>query len=241
MSDQLGSPSPTSTAWDEGAARAWIHGGTAVDELDFPWHLAAGVVAVERPDASRVLDAGSGPGGFLRVALDTLPNATGVWLDFSKTMRDEAQRALADLNGRVHYQLGDLLELDRTGEPSSFDLITTSRVTHHLQVPDLQRFYRLAANLLRPGGFIANLDNLRMEEPWATRLREVRKAMRGPVESTTPRVSNHPHPFPAPLLGDHLDAVRAAGFIEERVVWTSFSWNSFATGRSLLMARRPLS
>src|SRR6185437_1959295 len=112
------------------------------------------IVATGGRPIQHVLDVASGPGGFLETVLSHFPDAKGVWYDFSETMRGEAMKNLAPLGPRVEFRLGDIVELEAAGPAESFDLITTSRATHHLTVFDLGRFYSQAAERLRPGGWI---------------------------------------------------------------------------------------
>ncbi|HVB06194.1 MAG TPA: class I SAM-dependent methyltransferase [Acidimicrobiales bacterium] len=218
-----------STGWDETAAADWAARDESKTELTTPWNLTAVITASEGHPVSRILDVASGPGGFLQTLLERLSDASGVWYDFSETMRTEAMRNLAHLEGRVEYRIGDIVDLDAAGPKEAFDLVTTSRATHHLTVFDLGRFYSQAAERLRPGGFIANLDNLNPGEPWSGRLRAARAALRGPRPSSP---SNHPHLVPAPSMEDHLACIRAAGFEPALVVWRNLS-------SGLLIARKP--
>lgn len=219
-----------STAWNEEAARNWIgvERDRSESQISYPWKLAAAVSSLDVPVAS-VLDVGSGPGGFLAAVLDEAPNATGVWFDFSETMREEATSNLERFAGRVEFRIGDMTEVDTAGDPESFDLITTSRATHHLLVGDLAKFYASSYGCLRSSGWIANIDILNPGEPWNERLRRVRSKLNGPRERAT---SGHLHPNPFPSLDDHLAALRVAGFSEPQVVWSSL-----VTG--LLMAQKP--
>lgn len=222
---------PSSTGWSEEAARDWLAQSSATgDRLhEEPWRIAATLVALDRPDATAVLDVGSGPGGLLEVLLAALPAARGVWLDSSETMREEALSRLAHLEGRVEFRLGDILDLDQAGQAGTFDVVSTSRATHHLAVADLRRFYALAASALRPGGWLVNLDVLGVPEPWDARLREARSRLQGPSSGGGP---HHPHLHPRPRLDDHLAGVRAAGLVEAEVVWREFV-------NALVMARKP--
>ncbi|MBO0823851.1 MAG: class I SAM-dependent methyltransferase [Actinobacteria bacterium] len=217
------------TGWDETAAQAWVEKAVRVEDMEFPWRLAAELVGEARPETRFVLDAASGPGGFLAAILDAFPNARGVWFDASAIMRDEAQRALATYSDRVEFRIGDLGEVAKAGQPGSFDFVVTSRATHHLALPELTRFYQQVADLLVPGGWLANVDSMSESAEWRVRLRAVRAKRR--AASGVPDVHTHPQLNVAPKLSEHEAALRAAGFTEIEMVW-----RVFVTG--LLMARK---
>jgi SAM-dependent methyltransferase len=224
--------SESRTGWDEGSVKAWLAGSTAdgSDALRRPWQVAAMVISTDRPDVSLVLDTASGPGGFLEVLLEEFPTARGVWLDSSEAMREEAISRLAGADGRVEYHVADILELDQAGPAGHFDVVTSSRATHHLTVEDLGHFYRQAATALRPGGWLANWDIVNSDSgaAWNARLRTARNRLRtGPGGA-----GSHPHPNPQPTIGQHVAAMRAAGLEEPQEVWREFV-------NVLLMARKP--
>jgi SAM-dependent methyltransferase len=218
-----------STGWDETSARSWVDRGLRVEDVEFPWTLAANLTRHARPEVKLVVDAGSGPGGFLAAALDVFPDAKGIWFDGSKTMHEEAKVNLARFGDRVRYVIGDLTELAIVGEPSSVDLITSSRATHHLAVPHLTRFYQQCAVLLAPNGWVANVDLISESAPWRDRLRAVRRQYREAAH--TPEMPTHPQTNVAPVMSDHIAAMTASGFTEIELVW-----RVFVTG--LLMGRK---
>jgi ubiquinone/menaquinone biosynthesis C-methylase UbiE len=76
----------------------------------------------------RVLDLGCGNGHLLALVLTNCPNATGIGLDFSPTMLEQAQSRFAGdrrvnlTNHNMDYPLPDL---------GSFDCIVSSFAIHH--------------------------------------------------------------------------------------------------------------
>lgn len=218
-----------STGWDETSARSWVDQALRVEDVEFPWTLAANLTRYARPGVKLVVDAGSGPGGFLAAVLGVFPDARGIWFDVSKTMHEEAKANLARFGDRVRYVIGDLTELAIVGEPSSVDLITSSRATHHLAVPHLTRFYQQCAVLLAPNGWVANVDLISESAPWRDRLRAVRRQYR--EAANTPETPTHPQTNVAPTTSEHIAAMTASGFTEIELVW-----RVFVTG--LLMGRK---
>ncbi len=219
----------TATGWDENSARQWVDNALRTSDVEFPWRLTMDLTRAARPEVRMVLDAASGPGGFLATALDAFPEARGVWFDVSTTMMDEAKANLERFGGRVEYRIGDLVNIGEAGELGSFDLITSSRATHHLAVPDLTRFYQQTAGLLASNGWFANVDSMSEGGPWRQRLRDVRADYR--VAAGAADQPTHPQINVSPKMSEHFAALRAAGFTEIELVW-----RVFVTG--LVMARK---
>src|SRR5262249_30221444 len=81
----------------------------------------------------RVLDLGCGDGLLLATVLQAFPQATGVALDFSPLMLEQADRRLAQFGGRaavVEADLGTPAWLDRVAGP--FDAVVSGFAIHHL-------------------------------------------------------------------------------------------------------------
>jgi SAM-dependent methyltransferase len=220
-----------STGWDEAAARAWIEGGTNENEYRFPWQLAIAVAAEEAPAGEFViLDAASGPGGFLAAALELLPAAKGIWYDNFETMEATARDNLAGFGDRVDYRVGDLIEIEKHCERESVSLVTCSRATHHLDDEGLARFYEQALRVLAPGGWVANLDSMTLPGTWGARLSAARRRLNGAAELRE-RDPNHPkgHPHSAE---DHIGLASSAGFGDVAAIWRHYQ-------HAVLMARKP--
>jgi trans-aconitate methyltransferase len=202
--------------WQDPAyAASWVQHDALSQFLDTPRQIALAVIAEAGTDLALAADIGSGPGDFLAAFLSRFPAARGIWWDVSAAMRDIAQGRLAEFGDRVNYRLGDLTDLDAPAD--RLDVIITSRALHHLAVPELRDFYGRAAACLAPGGWIANIDHVRLAEPWEQRARAARTRLLGPSRAT------HPHVHPLPSLTDHLEAMDAAGFGDAGVLWQAFA------------------
>lgn len=107
--------------------------------------------------AKRVLDLGCGNGHLLSLVLDHCRNATGVGLDFSPTMLEQARDRFVH-NERVtlveHNMDNPLPNLGR------FDCIVSSFAIHHCTDQRKQDLYTEAFALLEPGGVFCNLDHV---------------------------------------------------------------------------------
>jgi SAM-dependent methyltransferase len=206
---------------DPAFARDWAARDKLGGLLDLPRRLAAVVVAKTRPDVRLVIDVGSGPGAFLEVFLDAFPEARGIWTDGSVAMEEQARACLARFGDRVEYRIAEMATLGDAGLPTGADVILSSRASHHLEPPALGEFYRQAAALLAPGGWLANLDHTGRSVRWMPIHREVLRSVVG--ERTQ---ADHAHTHPAPTVEEQVAAARAAGF-DADIVW--------ATGRTVLV------
>jgi SAM-dependent methyltransferase len=198
-------------------ARGWAQGDAFGDMLDFPRRMAAVIIAGDNPEPACIVDVGSGPGAFLAVFLEQFPSARGIWTDASEAMLDLARERLAPFGGRVDYRIVDMTDLSAGALPADADVITTSRAAHHLDRAGLAGFYAQAASLLRPGGWLVNLDHIGPADVWDKRLRAARKQF-----TTSPEGPKHHHNYPLTSVSDHLDAYAAVGISDVEVVWRAF-------------------
>ena len=217
----------TTSEWmDRGLAARWTAADSLKELLVLPRRISATVVAADRPGTALVVDAGSGPGDYLATMLDTFPAARGVWTDVSPAMEDNAHPALAAYGDRVEFRRVDLEDLSPL--PAANDDLTTSRASHHFDPATLARFYTTAADHLAPGGWLVNLDHVRLPGGWDRRLRDARTAMIPPKQDGT----GHSHDKPLPTVDEHLAGLAAAGFTDVAIPWRAFY-------TVLFMARKP--
>lgn len=209
---------------DVAFAGDWARNDSSVELLAFPRAIAAALVAADRPGTVRVIDIASGPGDFLAAFLDEFPDAEGIWTDASEAMLDLAKKRLAGYGGRVEFRLADMTDLAAGGLPTGVDAVVTSRAAHHLDRDGLFAFYRAAAALLAPGGWLIDLDHIGPEsDAWNDRLRTVRKRFIG-----APKTAPHHHNYPLTSVSDHLAAYTAAGIDDVAMPWRSFVTALFA-------------
>jgi SAM-dependent methyltransferase len=188
------------------------------DLLALPRQIAAEVIAVETPEPRLIVDVAGGAGKFLAVLLDRFPGARGIWLDASPSMLERARLDLSRFGDRVDFRPGDMTALRAAGIPGNVDVLASSRASHHLDRAELHGFYREAAGLLAPGGWLVNLDHVAPVEVWNRRFRTARKAFGAPRNSA----ATHHHDKPLPTAEDHLDGYRVAGVPEVDIAWRAF-------------------
>ena len=218
-------------AWrNEAFARSWADGDSFRDLLELPRRMAAAIIAADRPSPETIIDIAAGPGAVLAVFLEQFPQARGIWTDASRAMLELARQQLAPFSDRVEYFLADMTDLGGAGLPPQADVVTTSRASHHLDRDGLVRFYADTAAMLKPGGWLVNLDHIGpasqagppatagLDEVWDQRLRAARKRF-GAADS--PSLKHH-HNYPLTSVQDHLDALGAAGITDVEVPWRAF-------------------
>ena len=107
--------------------------------------------------SQRVLDLGCGNGHLLSLVLAHCPNATGVGVDFSPTMLQQAGERFAG-DDRVtlveHNMDAPLPDL------GAFDCIVSSFAIHHCTDERKRALYAEVWSLLDPGGIFCNLEHV---------------------------------------------------------------------------------
>lgn len=180
-------------------------------EAVFVEHLPARV--------ERILDLGTGNGRLAAIVIDARPGCTGLAVDFSPTMLDEARARFAgsDLVEVVHHDLADTLPR----EWGTFDAVVSSFAIHHL--PDTRKasICAEAFALLRPGGVFLNLEHV--SSPTPELHRQFMEAMGSQSEDPSNVLAS---------VEDSLAWLRDAGFTDVDCAW---KWRELA----LLVARVP--
>ncbi len=110
-----------------------------------------------------VLELAGGAGTFLAQFLDAFPTARGTWSDSSREMERHARMTLFRFGDRVDYLITDMRAPGVAH--ASADVVVCARATHGLASDELRPFYREVAGIMRPGGWLVNLDHM----PWPTR------------------------------------------------------------------------
>jgi SAM-dependent methyltransferase len=118
------------------------------------------VEAVAGP-APRLLDLACGTGSISRRLLARLPAARVVALDVDPALLAIASATLGG-DGRVRIVRADLADpaWARAVDGTVFDAVVTATALHWLPEATLARLYRDLRGLVRPGGVVANADDM---------------------------------------------------------------------------------
>lgn len=213
--------------WDDPArVDRWVERDAGRPVLRTARELAVALVGLDTQPAA-VVELAGGAGTFLAEFLDAFPGARGLWSDSSGEMERHARVTLSRHGDRVDYLRADMRAPGVAR--ASADVVVCARATHGLGPAELGPFYREVAGILRPGGWLVNLDHMAMADPWGARYDQVTARFydqsdnRGPAR--TKNRGSH-------TLGDHLAALAAAGWSEADTPWRLLS-------TVLLLARRP--
>lgn len=216
--------------WSEDEAAHWLNADSQREMLDLPRKIAASIVSADKGRVSKFIDIASGPGTFLKVFLDYFPDSLGIWHDASESMRNVAQKELADYSNRVSWIVGDMSGVASLDIPSDLDAVLTSRATHHFSAEELTVFYSDVARLLRPGGWIINLDHAYLGSNWDPVVRSARKQLFPGRQAKSE--ADHQHTRSAPGLSEHLASLASSGVKEVTTAWQTYY-------TFLIMAKKP--
>src|SRR5262249_34868926 len=120
-----------------------------------------------KTEPQRVLDLGTGNGAILGTVLSAWPKASGVGVDFSPLMLEQAGHNLAELGERV-----SLIEAD-LGTPAwrdkiegRFDAVLSGFCIHHLPHERKRTLYAEIYGLLLPEGLFVNMEHVASASSW---------------------------------------------------------------------------
>lgn len=198
----------------------------AGDGLSAPRRLAAVVVAQDNPAPKLIVDVGSFTGEFLEAFMQRFPSSHGQWTEPVDGNLNNARKRFARFGDHVDYVIGcPARDISLGCVPKGVDVMITSWLSIHQDLPGIQKFYREAAQMLPSGGWLANLDHVAYgASPWEQRLQAARtEAVREGLASMTEGPPVHHKEFVTPTVDDQLAAFKAAGFDDVQVVWRRFN------------------
>jgi SAM-dependent methyltransferase len=241
------SPAVTAARPDRAWAEAWQESWDRQQEGYMPdreTRLAALLDVVEAVAGPRplVLDLACGTGTISRRLLERFPEARSIAVDIDPALLTIARATLGN-DERVRLVRADLADpawVRRLPE-TPVDAVLTATALHWLAEPVLRRVYRDLAGIVRPGGALANADQ--MEPPDLPRLGAALDRVRADgrpdwdgwwdIAAADPLIAeavaerralfggtNHPAEFDPPSSW-HAQALLDAGFAEAGVVWRS--------------------
>lgn len=163
--------SATDTVWQSAALTNTYLDGVrgaipfAAEQIEIMLRL----IHAAQPRLTTFLDLGCGDGILGQAILDQYPDASGLFVDFSKPMLKAARNRLQD------YSRCELVQLDY-GKPgwqeklpstlSKFEVIVSGYSIHHQPDSRKQEIYRELFDLLVPGGLFLNLEHVSSPTPW---------------------------------------------------------------------------
>lgn len=186
--------------------------------------IAVHIIGLDSSPAT-VLELAAGPGSFLAAFLTEFPHAHGIWSDTSVPMAGHARARLAAFEGRVSFAL---IDIRTPAIQPAVDVLVCARVTHTLTALELAQFYQRTATLLRPGGWLVNLDHVSVDSAWKPRYDQLLPRFYEGAASPSP---SHQKERPGHRIDAHLAALAGAGLDEADIPWRLLS-------TALILARR---
>ncbi|MEI7832085.1 MAG: methyltransferase [bacterium] len=118
------------------------------------------LLQVDTMSAGSLLDLGAGSGIFLEKALARNSALHGVWIDSSPAFMAVAQRRLARFSDRVTYLVTPLEAEWETQLTAPVSAITSMSAIHHLEHEEKRALYQRCYDMLVPGGWLLNCDEM---------------------------------------------------------------------------------
>jgi ubiquinone/menaquinone biosynthesis C-methylase UbiE len=119
----------------------------------------------------RVLDLGAGDAILLATVLAAFPEATGVAVDYSLPMLEQARLRLASYGSRATVVTADLATSSwRQAVPGAFDAVVSGFAIHHLPHDRKRTLYEEIHGLLSEGGTFVNCEHVASPTPRVERM-----------------------------------------------------------------------
>ena len=124
------------------------------------------VVGFHCPQPRRILDLGSGDAILLTTLMETFPNASGVAVDFSPLMLEQAHQRLDKFGQRATTLEADLQSPAwKESLAGPFNVIVSGFAIHHLPDERKRALYREIYDLLTAGGVFLNSEHVASSTP----------------------------------------------------------------------------
>ena len=197
-------------------------GEPAGDRLGPARRLAAAIVAQDKPEPRSIVDVGSFTGEFLEAFMQRFPQSHGQWTEPVTGNENNAKKRLARFGDHVDYVIGcPSRDISQGCVPKNVDVLITSWLSIHQDLPGIRKFYAEAARMLPSGGWIANLDHVNYGgAAWTKRFAGAREDL---ASSGADAIIEGPpvhHPaYVTPSIDDQMAALHDAGFKDVEIVW----------------------
>jgi tRNA (cmo5U34)-methyltransferase len=124
------------------------------------------VVRLSCSQARRILDLGAGDGILLATMLDAFPRASGVAVDFSPLMLEQARQRLGKFGQRATTLEADLQHPNwQSSLAAPFEVIVSGFAIHHLSDERKRALYQEIFDLLPEGGVFLNCEHVDSPTP----------------------------------------------------------------------------
>jgi tRNA (cmo5U34)-methyltransferase len=124
------------------------------------------VVGFQRPQPRRILDIGSGDAILLATLLENFPDASGVAVDFSPLMLEQARQRLGKFGQRARIVEADLqTSAWKNSLPAPFNVVVSGFAIHHLPDERKHTLYQEIYDLLADGGVFLNSEHVASTTP----------------------------------------------------------------------------
>jgi tRNA (cmo5U34)-methyltransferase len=118
------------------------------------------------PEPRRVLDLGAGDGILLATLLEAFPMASGVAVDFSPAMLEQARGRLGKYGQRAGVVEADLLSADwKKSLKGPFNVVVSGFSIHHFPDERKRALYQEVYDLLEKGGVFLNSEHVSSSTP----------------------------------------------------------------------------
>lgn len=119
------------------------------------------LLSVERMGTGCLVDLGAGSGIFLEKALSRNSELRVLWVDSSPAFLAVAQRRLARFADRITYIISPLEEAWESQLTQPVQAITSMSAIHHLERTEKRALYQRCYDVLAPGGWLLNCDEMK--------------------------------------------------------------------------------
>jgi SAM-dependent methyltransferase len=124
------------------------------------------VVSTFCPRPRRILDLGAGDALLLATLLEAFPQASGLAVDFSPPMLEQARTRLIGYGTRASAVEADLqAPAWKDGLAGPWDVVVSGFAIHHLPDPRKRALYQEIHAVLAPGGVFVNSEHVASPSP----------------------------------------------------------------------------